>query len=87
VTAILGTVTGPNGEPIAEASVYFVEGPVPLPDVAQLTDDEGRFQLAVPAPGTYRLGARAPGFEAAEVMVEIGGEAEVVVEVGLLIPG
>jgi protocatechuate 3,4-dioxygenase beta subunit len=83
VTTILGTVTGPNGEPIAEASVYFVEGPVPLPDVAQLSDDKGRFQLTAPAPGTYRLGARAPGFEAAVVTVGVGGEAEVTVEVGL----
>ena len=77
MTTILGTVTGPSGEPVAEASVYFVEGPVPLPDIAQLTDDEGRFRLAAPVPGTYRLGARAPGCEAAEVTVEVGGEAEV----------
>lgn len=83
MTEIVGTVTGPSGEPIAEASVYFMEGPVPLPDIAQLTDGEGRFQLTAPVPGTYRLGARAEGFAAAEVTVEVGGDAEVVVEVGL----
>jgi protocatechuate 3,4-dioxygenase beta subunit len=77
VTRILGTVTGPDGAPIAEASVYFMEGPVPVPDIAQLTDDQGRFQLNATAPGTYRIGVRAQNFEAAEVTVEVGEEAEV----------
>jgi len=83
VTRILGTVTGPNGAKIAEASVYFVEGPVALPDIAQLTDDEGRFRLAAPAPGTYRIGVRAPGFEAAEVTVEVQNEPEVMASITL----
>jgi protocatechuate 3,4-dioxygenase beta subunit len=77
VTRILGTVTGPDGAPIAEAAVYFLEGPVPLQDIAQLTDDEGRFRLNAPAPGTYRIGVRAQEFETAEVTVEVGEEAEV----------
>jgi len=83
VTRILGTVTGPNGAKIAEASVYFVEGPVPLPDIAQLTDGEGRFRLAAPAPGTYRIGVRAAGFETAEVTVEIQNEPEVMANITL----
>ena len=83
VTEIRGTVTGPDGAKIAEASVYFLEGPVPLPDIAQLTDGEGGFQLTAPVPGTYRIGVRAPGFEPAEVTVEVRGEPEVRVEVRL----
>lgn len=83
MTEILGTVTGPGGARIAEASVYFLAGPVPLPDIAQLTDDEGRFQLTAPAPGTYRIGVRAPDLEPAEVTVEARGEPEVRVEVRL----
>jgi Carboxypeptidase regulatory-like domain len=83
VTRILGTVTGPNGATVAEASVYFVDGPVPLPDVAQLTDEEGRFRLAAPVPGTYRIGVRAPGFEVKDVTVEVQAEGEVGVEVTL----
>jgi carboxypeptidase family protein len=84
---ILGTVAGPDGARIAEASVYFLEGPVPLPDIAQLTDAEGGFQLTVPAQGLYRIGVRAPGFEPAEVTVEVRGEPEVAVEVRLTAPG
>lgn len=85
MTRILGTVKGPDGEPVAEASVYFMEGPVPLPDIAQITDDEGHFRLAAPAPGTYRIGVRAWGSEPAEVTVEVGeeeGEVGVEVRVG-----
>lgn len=81
MTRILGTVKGPDGEPIAEASVYFMEGPVPLPDIAQLTDDEGRFRLAAPVPGAYRIGVRAGEVEATEVTVEVQGEEPVEVEV------
>jgi protocatechuate 3,4-dioxygenase beta subunit len=83
LTEIRGTVTGPGGAPIAEASVYVLEGPVPLQDISQLTDAEGRFQLTAPAPGTYRIGVRAPGFEPAEVTVEVRGEPEVRVEIQL----
>lgn len=83
MTEIRGTVTGPDGAGIAEASVYFLEGPVPLPDIAQLTNEEGGFQLTAPAPGTYRVGVRAPGYEPAEVTVEARGEPEVAVQIRL----
>lgn len=83
MTRILGTVTGPNGEKIAEASVYFIDGPVPLPDIAQLTDDDGRFRLAAPAPGTYRIGVRGPSLETAEVTVEVHDEPELTASITL----
>lgn len=81
MASIRGSVRGPNGDPVAEASVYFMAGPVPLPDIAQLTDDEGRFQLTAPAPGTYRIGVRTGEGEAAEVTVEVVGEEDVELEV------
>ena len=87
LTEILGTVAGPDGARIAEAAVYFLEGPVPLPDIAQLTDAEGGFQLTAPTPGLYRIGVRASGFEPAEVTVETRGEPEVAVEIVLTAPG
>jgi hypothetical protein len=58
---ITGAVVDAQGNPIAEARVYFVEGPVALPDISALTDADGRFALSVPAPGTYRLGVSAEG--------------------------
>jgi hypothetical protein len=85
VTRLLGTVTGPNGERIDEASVYFMEGPVPLPDIAQLTNEQGEFRMAAPVPGTYRIGVRAGDLEPVEVTVEVGDEPEQAVEI--TVPG
>lgn len=81
MTEIVGTVAGPDGARVAEAAVYFMEGPVPLPDIAQLTDGEGVFRLTAPVPGRYRIGVRAPGCEPAEAAVEVRDEPELRLEV------
>ncbi len=83
MTRIVLQVTDAHGGRIAEASVYFLTGPVPLPDVAQLTNDDGEVRLAAPVPGTYRIGVRAGGFEPGEAVVEVQGDAEVAVGVAL----
>ncbi|QLE72090.1 carboxypeptidase regulatory-like domain-containing protein [Streptomyces rectiverticillatus] len=58
---IRGTVRDAAGAPVAGARVAFADGPVPLPDVAAVTDSEGRFALTAPAEGTYTLLCRADG--------------------------
>lgn len=60
-TVIAGVVVDAEGNPVEEARVYFVEGPVPLPDIAALTDSSGRFALSAPISGTYRLGVAFDG--------------------------
>lgn len=52
---ISGTVVDRDGRPIADARVAFSGGPVPMPDLAMLTDDRGQFTVAVPVHGTYEL--------------------------------
>ena len=81
---ISGTVLDPDRRPVADARVYFIEGPVPLPDVAVLTDHNGEFTLTAPAPGTYQIGCAANGFEpvSATVHVERGQEAKVEILLG-----
>lgn len=61
---ISGQVLDPDGKPAAQVRVYFVDGPVPLPDIAMLTNDDGTFRVAVPAPGEYRIGISADGCKA-----------------------
>ena len=58
---IAGVVVDAEGNPVEEARVYFVEGPVPLPDIAALTDSSGRFALSTPTSGTYQLGIASDG--------------------------
>jgi hypothetical protein len=71
---IRGVVRGPEGSPVAQARVFIAEGPVPVPDVAILTDDRGQFALAAPEPGTYRLTCSAEGFAQGSESVEAGGQ-------------
>ncbi|KUL41629.1 carboxypeptidase-like regulatory domain-containing protein [Streptomyces regalis] len=73
---IAGVVHDASGAPVPGAHVLFTDGPGPLPDIAAVTDAEGRFSLSAPAPGEYALLCRAdpamgpPG--TAEATVRVG---------------
>jgi hypothetical protein len=60
------------GRPLPWVRVYFVEAPVPVPEIAALTDAGGTVTLEAPAPGLYRVGLAAEGYEAETVAVVIG---------------
>lgn len=85
MTTIEGQVIDPHGRPVGEAAIYIVASPVSLPDIAQLTDDEGRFTLSAPVPGRYIVGARSDRWGSAEAEVEVAGEepARVKVQLGV----
>jgi hypothetical protein len=74
---IVGTVVGARGAPFAGARVYFVEGPVPLPDIAAVTDSNGRFTLTAPAPGTYTVGGAFDDVATSERVTVAEGGCEV----------
>jgi len=69
---IRGTVLTDSGEPLGGARVYFVRGPVALPDIAALTAEDGSFVLSAPAAGDYQIGAAADGFAPSEASVRVG---------------
>lgn len=56
---VRGQVLGPDGAPVGGARVVITGAPVPVPEIAAVTDREGRFSIAVPAAGRYTLEARA----------------------------
>jgi hypothetical protein len=68
---ISGTVHEPDGRPVVGARVYFVQGPVSLPDIALLTDDAGKFQMTAPVAGAYEIGINADGFAPATVTAQV----------------
>jgi Carboxypeptidase regulatory-like domain len=73
-----------DDSPVTEASVFFGAGPVPMPDIAALTDDDGRFSLFAPAPGTYELVCHADGFDPATVLIDVRpGSESIAVDVEL----
>lgn len=82
-TVISGRVRAPTGQPVAQARVYFVQGPDPLPDVAALTGADGGFALAAPVAGSYELGCSAEGFAGATIAVHVAAGPLAPVEIRL----
>lgn len=70
---VSGTVLNEDGQPVSDASVMFAESPVAVPDIAALTNDQGRFSLSAPAPGHYVVLVVAEGFAERRVAAEIAG--------------
>ena len=73
-SVISGTVTSAGGEPLVAARVQFVQSPVPMPDIAALTNEEGGFSLGAPVAGTYGILIAADGYLNASETIEITGE-------------
>jgi len=67
-----GWVLRSGEEPVAEARVSFVSGPVPLPEIAALTNREGRFELNPRTAGTYRLRATSDEHGSGELEITVG---------------
>jgi hypothetical protein len=59
MAVIAGRVVDARGQPVAGAAVYVVSAPSPQPDIAPITDADGRFTLGADAVGAYVLGARS----------------------------
>lgn len=61
--------------------VMVVWGTAPTPEIAIVTDDDGRFRVALP-PGRFRLEAHAGGARG-DIEVEVAGSApEIAIVVG-----
>ena len=81
-----GKVIGPNGEPVREASIYFVSAPVNMPDIAQLTDDQGQFTLSLSAKGQYVLGVSSDEWETTQTPIEIHGDEPLDINIHMRVP-
>lgn len=81
-----GKVIGPNGEPVREASIYFVSAPVNMPDIAQLTDDQGQFTLSLSAKGQYVLGVSSDEWETTQTPIEVHGDEPLDINIHMRVP-
>lgn len=82
-SVVYGTVYDPAGNPVAGARVYFTDSPFAMPDIAALTDGEGKFSLSVPADGTYGLECNAEGFSTKSTAVSVAGEQKIDIDIKL----
>ena len=72
--SIIGTVLDAAGRPVAGARVYVKTSPVPVPDVAILTDAQGSFRLTAPSAGNYVIGASSDASGSGAVTVTVGSQ-------------
>lgn len=59
MAVISGVVVDADGRAVPDARVYLAAGPGSFPDVAALTDAEGRFTLSAGADGRYTVECRS----------------------------
>jgi hypothetical protein len=83
MNVISGVVRDSHSDPIAQARVYFTNGPVVLPDIAALTDKDGAFSLSAPVVGSYTIACAAEGFAPTVVTVAIADSKEMHLEIRL----
>ena len=80
---ISGTVVDAGGRPVAQARVYAVKAPGPMPDIAALTDRQGRFTITAPLPGGYEIGCTSDAHGSATAAVRVDdGPAHVEIRLG-----
>lgn len=84
--AIHGIVTDGDGRPVVEAAVAVVAAPGPMPDIAALTDSDGRFAIAAPMTGEYTIVASAPGSGSGRATVHVDAAVSETTNVGIQIP-
>ncbi len=70
--SIAGVVRDASGRPVGQARVYFLKGPVALPDIAELTSGNGSFALTAPQPGDYEVGCSSDDHGATSATVTVG---------------
>ena len=81
MAVISGIVVDPKGKPVEHARVYFVSGPVSLPDIATLSNREGRFSLSAPMLGAYTIECVVEGFAPVRVTVDVTRSQQANVEI------
>ena len=71
---IAGWVKTQSGSPISEAAVAIVDGTAPFPDIAALTDDEGKYELSDIPAGTFEVAVHTEEYSAQNPVTIRGGE-------------
>jgi len=71
---IRGQIVDPEEKPVTEAAVYIVSAPINMPDIAQLVNSRGEFNLSAPVVGRYTIGIRSDIWGEIQKNIEIKDE-------------
>ena len=69
---VSGKVLDAQDQPVSGARVFVLKAPGPVPDVALLTGDDGRFTLSLPGPGRYELAGYSDALGTTSAVFEVG---------------
>jgi hypothetical protein len=83
MSVIFGVVRDPIGNPVPHARVSFAVGPVPLRDIAALTDNNGTFAFSAPVAGEYIIEVFSEEFDSKKVKIAVESNREKHIDVFL----
>jgi hypothetical protein len=75
---VSGRVLDAQGAPVSGARVFVLKAPGPVPDIALLTSDDGRFTLSLPGSGRYELACYSDAPGSTSAAVEVGDSNDTV---------
>jgi hypothetical protein len=81
LTERAGRVVDRDGSPVPHARIVIVAAPVPMPEIALVADEQGRFSLRLP-PGAFTLRAHGPSGTGEAELESPTGSDEVVIAIG-----
>lgn len=67
---VQGVVVDGEGRPVAQATIVVAGGTVPVPEIALVADDAGRFRLRLPR-GRFTLEAQGEGVATGRTAIEV----------------
>lgn len=76
-----GRVVDAAGAPVPHAHIVIASGSVPMPEIALLSDEEGRFSVRLP-PGAFTLRAHGPPGTGEAEAGEGPADREIVITIG-----
>lgn len=75
VGMVHGMVVDGDGRPLAQATIVVVGGTAPVPEIALVADDEGRFGLRLPH-GRFTLEAQGEGGATGRITIDVSGPSQ-----------
>lgn len=76
-----GRVVDADGRPVAHAYIVIVDGPEPMPEIALLADEVGRFSVLLP-PGRWTLRAHGTTGGTGETVAALPDPQDIVIPIG-----
>lgn len=72
---VQGIVVDREGRPVAQATIAVIDGTAPVPEIALVADDDGRFGLRLPH-GSFTLEAQGGGGATGRNSIQVSASSQ-----------